>query len=152
MNRSNLTKNWLQYASNQGIQSTSVTNSAFLLHIVATPMSDTPIETTAHAWIRLSCACSIEQILESITVALAMHDGTRGMRSMSSSYIIHYTWRPVPTYLPYILFWLHVQIEHCPCRLAMSFGGKSRSLANDAKAGERRVFSEIHTIHAFRMP
>jgi hypothetical protein len=36
----------------------------------------------------------------------------------------------------------------------VSLGEKLRSLAsaNDAKAGEQRVFSEIHTIHTFGMP
>jgi hypothetical protein len=36
----------------------------------------------------------------------------------------------------------------------MSLGEKSRSLAsaNDAKAGEKSVFSEIHTILAFGTP
>jgi hypothetical protein len=43
-NQSNLAKNWLQYVSNRGIGSKRVTNTAFLLPIVATP-----IETTAHA-------------------------------------------------------------------------------------------------------
>ncbi len=78
-NQLNLAKNWLQYASNRGTRSTSITNSAFLLPIVATPISDTPIETTAHAWTRLSCACSINWISLAPglnpSIALAMHTG-----------------------------------------------------------------------------
>ena len=38
-NQSNLAKNWLQCASNRGIQSMSVTNSAFLLAYIATPIN-----------------------------------------------------------------------------------------------------------------
>jgi hypothetical protein len=45
MNQSNSANNWPQCASNQGIRSTSVTNSVFLLEIVATPI-DRP---TQHA-------------------------------------------------------------------------------------------------------
>jgi hypothetical protein len=85
-NASKFAKNWVQYASNRGTWSTSVINSAFLLPIVATPMSDTPIETAAHAWTRLSCACSIEQIYIQGRILLAMHHGTRDMCSMSSSF------------------------------------------------------------------
>jgi hypothetical protein len=83
-----LGENWLQYASNRGTWSTSVTNSAFWLLIVATPMSDMPIKTTAHARTRLSCACSIEQISLGLnpSVAFAMHHC-----STSSSYTISCT-------------------------------------------------------------
>jgi hypothetical protein len=65
-----LGENWLQYVSNRGIGSNRVTNTAFLLPIVATP-----IETTAHAWTGLSCVCSIERISE----PFAMHRGMQGM-------------------------------------------------------------------------
>jgi hypothetical protein len=49
-------------------------------------MSDTPTETTAHAWTRLSLIVRISLPGLNQSVALAIHHGTRGMCSMSSSY------------------------------------------------------------------
>ncbi len=84
-----MAKNWLQYALNRGIRSTSVTNSVFF------------VAHCSHAYVRHAyqnyCVClnkailriSIEPRIESIS-RLAMHHGTRGLCSMSSSYYCRY--------------------------------------------------------------
>ena len=53
MNQSNLAKNGLQCASNRGIWSTSVTNGAFLLAFVTTPI-DSAHQCIMHAGLVLS--------------------------------------------------------------------------------------------------